>query len=73
MNRDEHEHILMNERIMKLEEQNEKILALLEPISKAYNTTNVLAGGVMTVAKWIMGVLLFFSVLIGLILGVRNL
>jgi hypothetical protein len=66
MNQDEQEHIKFEMRIRKLEEQNERILRLLEPISNTYKTAN-------TVGKWIMGILVFFSVLIGLIVGIKNL
>lgn len=54
------------DRIIALEKGQEEILALLRPIAETYTTAS-------TLGKWIMAFLVFVSVIIGIILGARNL
>lgn len=53
-------------RILALEEGQKEILALLKPISETYST-------VSTIGRWGMALLVFISILIGIILGAKNL
>lgn len=54
------------DRISALEKGQQEILALLRPISATYTT-------VSTMGRWSMAFMVFISILIGLILGFRNL
>lgn len=50
----------------KLEEGQEEMLKLLRPISETYRT-------VSTLGKWMMAVLVFMSIMIGVLLGFKSL
>jgi len=50
----------------KLEDNQNEILSLLRPISDTYRTAT-------TLGKWSMGGLVFLSVIIGLLVGIKNL
>lgn len=54
------------DRITTLEEGQNEILELLRPISETYRTAT-------TIGKWVMGSLLFASVVVGLLVGLKNL
>ncbi len=55
-----------DDRIKALEKGQEEILNLLRPIAETYTT-------VTTLGKWGMAVMVFISILIGIVLGARNL
>ncbi len=55
-----------DDRITALEKGQEEILALLKPIAETYTT-------VSTVGKWGMAIMVFVSILIGIILGAKTL
>jgi hypothetical protein len=59
-------HKTPEERITTLEEGQEEILKLLKPISETYSTVSHLG-------KWVMAILVFISILLGILLGAKNL
>jgi len=54
-----------DDRITALEKGQDEILQLLRPISETYRTANILG-------KWTMGILVLASVVVGLIVGIKN-
>lgn len=54
------------DRILALEKGQEAILELLKPIAETYTT-------VSTMGRWGMAVLVFISIMIGVVLGFKNL
>lgn len=54
------------DRIIALEEGQKAILDLLKPISETYTT-------VTTMGRWGMALMVFLSIIIGVILGAKNL
>jgi len=66
MNYDEIEHEQLNKRITQLENQNKRILDILEPIADTYKSAG-------TIAKWTKAFLVFVSIIVGIIVGIRNL
>lgn len=54
------------DRIVALEKGQKEILELLKPISDTYKTAT-------TIGKWTMGALVFASVTVGLLVGIKNL
>lgn len=59
-------HKTLEERVADLENGQRQILELLKPISETYRT-------VSTLGKWMMALLVFISISIGIVLGFRNL
>lgn len=56
----------LKEKEEKLDREIKDIKDILKPLTETYTTAVVLG-------KWIMGTLVFISVLIGIILGLKNL
>lgn len=56
----------VEDRITALEEGQKEIIALLKPISQTYTT-------VSTLGKWSSALLVFISIVIGIILGWKKL
>jgi hypothetical protein len=54
-----------DDRIAALEKGQTEILELLRPISETYKTAS-------TLGKWVMGLLVFLSVGIGVLLGLKE-
>ena len=56
----------IKERMERYEKNQEQILALLKPISETYRTAG-------TIGKWLRGLVIFASVVVGLLVGLKNL
>lgn len=56
----------LEEMYKELKEQNNKILDVLTPISETYQTTT-------QVGKWVTGLMVFVSILLGVILSLKSL
>lgn len=52
-------------RITNLERGQEEVLKLLRPISETYTT-------VSTIGKWMMALLVFISIMLGILLSIKT-